>query len=146
MSKDFQKTIITGRFVRSPEVKELGNDKTVANFTIACGEEWKNAAGETQSETAFVKCEAWSGLARTIGKYCDQGKQVLVSGKLKTKSWEDKTTKAKRSELILKVEDMQFLGSKGDGQSTGGHSDARAPQRPSAPANEPDFDDSESPF
>ena len=140
MSKDFQKTIITGRFVRSPEVKELGNDKTVANFTIACGEEWKNAAGETQSETAFVKCEAWSGLARTIGKYCDQGKQVLVSGKLKTKSWEDKTTKAKRSELILKVEDMQFLGSKSDsGQNLGAQGDGKPPAAQSA-ASDPDYD------
>jgi len=141
MSKDFQRTIITGRFVRSPEVKELGNDKTVANFTIACGEEWKNEAGETQSETAFVKCEAWSGLARTIGKYCDQGKQVLVSGKLKTSSWDDKDTGKKRSELILKVEDMQFLGSKSDGGRPSGQESAPAASGAAqSAASQPDYD------
>ena len=47
----YNKLIVMGNLVRTPEVKEIGNDNTVCNFTIAANRK----RGENE-EVAYIDC------------------------------------------------------------------------------------------
>jgi len=87
--------------------------------------------------TDFVDCVAWGPLGERIAEYLSKGRPCLVSGRLQSSSWEDKTTGAKRTKLEVNAQDVTFLGGPGDGQGggqggSGGGSSAGAPSSSSA--------------
>jgi single-strand DNA-binding protein len=60
-----------------------------------------------------------------------KGRPLLVEGRLKLDSWEDKTTKQKVSKLKVVLESFSFIDSKG---GDGGAPEAPSAPRPSRPA------------
>ena len=97
----YNKLIVMGNLVRSPEVKEIGNDNTVYNFTIAA-----NRKRGDNEEVAYVDCASF-------GK---QGERLLIEGRLRTESWESEGKK--RSKLSCIVEQFSFAnGPKGQSDS-----------------------------
>lgn len=93
---------LTGNLTRDPEIRSVGNGATVANFTVATSRNYKKKDGTYGKETAFVDCEAWDSGAVKVGETLSKGSSVLVSGLLKSDSWED-TEGNKRSKLKLRV-------------------------------------------
>ena len=55
-----------------------------------------------------------------INQYCQKGKQLLVEGRLKYDTWEDKQGGGKRSKHSVVVDNFQFLGGPRDGSAGGG--------------------------
>lgn len=105
---NFQKTIIAGRVVRTPQLKDLPNGSKVVNFTIVTNRVWKNANGEKQESAEFHNCIAFGKTAETIGQYVSGGQVLLVEGRNQTSSWEDKDGGAKRYKTEVIVETFQF--------------------------------------
>ena len=74
--------------------------------------------------------EAFGRQAEVIAQYMRKGRPLLVEGRLKQDTWEDKTTHQKKSKLKVVLEGFSFIDSKGsDG---GGSSSPDAPRRPAA--------------
>ena len=63
-----------------------------------------------------MEIDAWEKQAELIAQYVKKGRPLLVEGRLKLDTWEDKNTKEKRSRLGVVLESFQFLG---DGQGRG---------------------------
>lgn len=101
-----------GRLGGDPEIRYTPSGVAVANFTIAVGEKYKSKSGEQVENTEWIRCTAWRRLAEIIGEYLNKGKQVYVSGKWKTRKWDDKDGNT-RYTTELQVEQMQMLGSVG---------------------------------
>ena len=107
-------TVLQGRLVRDVELKTVGDNISVVEFTVAWSEKYKDK--ETR---AFIRCKAWRGTAEFIDKYLhDKGQELIVEGKLGTEEWEDKETGKKQSKTILNVEKAHFCGSKSDRPAT----------------------------
>lgn len=117
-----------GRCGSDPEVKTLQSGKSVANVSIACSE--KYGKGEDKKEvTEWVKLIFWEKLAEIVGSYVHKGSMLFVSGKMQTRSWENKDgVKQYTTEIV--VNQMKMLDSKRDGG--GGGSDA-PPKESDAP-------------
>ena len=65
--------------------------------------------GEVRTSVDYVDVSVWGGLVTVVQNYCHKGKQVLVSGRLKSSSWEkDGQT---RSKLEVRAEHLLLLGS-----------------------------------
>ena len=79
-------TVLVGRLVQDPEIKELENDKKVCNITLAVTRSYKNADGIY--ETDFIPVTLWQGIAENVKEYCKKGDLVGVRGKLQVR--EDK--------------------------------------------------------
>ena len=107
-----------GRLGKDPEVKMVGDKKTV-RFSIACSEKYKNkTTGEQQEKTEWINCSAWDALAGVIEKFVKKGSQVYISGKFTTRSWDDPATGQKKFATEIVVRELQMLDSKGSqGQS-----------------------------
>ena len=57
------KVILLGNLGKDPEVKKLDSGKSVANFSLATSEVYKNKEGEKVSQTEWHNLVLWRGLA-----------------------------------------------------------------------------------
>lgn len=112
---NFNKVILAGNLTRDPEIRVTPKGTSICQFGLAINRSYKDESGASRDDTTFVDCEAWGKTAETIGKFCTKGKPLLVEGRLKLDSWEDKTSGQKRSKLKVVVDNFQFLGGKNDG-------------------------------
>lgn len=109
----FSKVVILGNLTRDPELRATPSGLKLANFTIAINRNFTNQFGEKQTETSFIDCVAWGKTGETIAKYFQKGRQILVSGRLNQRTWQDKDTGKNRSTLDVVVEEFSFVA---DGQ------------------------------
>ena len=159
MANDLNQCQFIGRLGDNPDVKYMQNGDAVANFVIACGEKWKDKNGQPQESTEWVRCTAYRKLAEIIGEYLAKGSQVYVSGKMKTRKWQDQQGQDRYTTEVI-VNNMQMLGggnNNGGQANQGGYQNQRPQQgqqaqqqggqrRSNPPSNkysqspEPDFD------
>ncbi len=81
------KCIFIGRLTRDVELKTVGDNVPVANFTIAVDRRFK-PKDDSQDTADFIPVAAWRKSAEFASKYFHKGKQVYVCGAMETYSWE----------------------------------------------------------
>lgn len=113
---------LIGRMVRDPECKRVSGDTALCNFTVAVDDDYKDSDGN--KVTDFVECTAWRKTAEYIAKYQAKGSLVAVSGRLKSRKWEDKDGN-KRTSWFVQVDNAYGVGGKREDQQnnmyTGGY-------------------------
>jgi single-strand DNA-binding protein len=92
---------LIGNLATEVELKDLGDDRQVANFLLAVDRLGKE-------EADFVRISAWNKQAETCARYLTKGRQVGVDGRLRSSSWEDSDGN-KRSALEVVAHRVQFL-------------------------------------
>lgn len=88
----FNKVILLGNLTADPETRTTPSGQSVTSFSLAVNRTWNDANGQRQEETSFINCTAWGQRGETIAKYVQKGRQLLVSGRLQQRSWDDKDT------------------------------------------------------
>jgi single-strand DNA-binding protein len=116
------KVILVGRLGKDPEVRNLDNGASVANFTIATSESYKDrTTGEKKEITEWHNIVLWRGLAEIAQKYLHKGDMIFIEGKLRTRSWEKEGVTRYTTEVV--ADNMTMLSTKGNGGgSSGGYS------------------------
>ncbi len=85
------KVILVGNLGKDPEVRTLESGVSVATFSLATSENYKDKnSGERKTLTDWHNIVVWRGLAEVAEKYLRKGSQIYLEGKLKTRSWQDK--------------------------------------------------------
>ncbi len=110
MARSINQVILMGRLVRDPEQRTTSGGKIIANFSIAV-----DRGG--QDDTAdFFNITAWEKLGELVMQYLSKGRRVLVQGRLRQDSWDDKETGKKQSRIEVTATDVTFLdGPAGEG-------------------------------
>lgn len=101
-------TVVVGRIVKNPELKETESGRKVTNITLAVPRSFKNINGEY--ETDFIPCVLWKGVAETTTAYCKKGDLVGIKGRIQTRSFQENDLKKHVMELV--AEKVTFLSSK----------------------------------
>lgn len=153
---NFNKVILAGNLTRDPELRYTPNGSAIAKIGLAINRTWRDQSGEQRTDTTFVDVDAFGKQAETISQYLRKGRPILVEGRLRLDSWEDKQTGQKRSRLGVVLEGFQFLdGGRRDDSDDGGSSyqpSSPAPQQRPAPrpapssSQQPPIDDDDVPF
>ncbi len=102
-------TIIVGRLVKNPELRETENGNKVTNITLAVPRSYKNSTGEY--ETDFISCVLWKGIAENTVEYCKRGDLLGVKGRLQTRVIEQED-ESKRTSIELVAEKVSFLSTR----------------------------------
>jgi single-strand DNA-binding protein len=138
---NFNKVILLGNLTRDPELRYLPSQMAVVDLGIAVNHRFKTAQGEDREEVMFIDCTAFGKQAEVIKQYCQKGKPLLVEGRLKLDTWDDKQTGQKRSKHKITIENFQFVGGRDGGGAGGGgdqgrsyDSEQRPPQANRGPA------------
>ncbi len=106
----FNKVVLLGNLARDVEVRYLQSGNAVANGCIVVNDRRKQG-DDWIEEPTFVDLTLWGRTAEVAAEYTKKGSQVLVEGRLKSESWEDKEGN-KRSKMGVVVEKLQLCGSK----------------------------------
>ncbi|MBX2961187.1 MAG: single-stranded DNA-binding protein [Cyclobacteriaceae bacterium] len=121
------KVILVGRLGRDPEVRNLDNGVSVANFTMATSETYRDkTTNEKKEVTEWHNIVLWRGLAEIAQKYLHKGDMVYIEGKLRTRSWEKDGVTRYTTEVV--ADTMTMLSTKSSGGSGGGSTYASAPK------------------
>jgi single-strand DNA-binding protein len=127
----FNKVILAGNLTRDPELRYTPKGTAVARITLAVNRTYSSSeGGEKKEEVSFVDVDVWGRQAEVISQYMKKGRPLLVEGRLKQDTWEDKNTKQKQSKLKVVLESFSFIDSGNRGGDGG-----PAPARPSGPSS-----------
>lgn len=88
--RGLNKVMLIGNLGKEPEVQMLEGGITVAKFSLATTESYRDKEGNVQSETEWHNIVAWRSLADLAGKYLKKGSMIYLEGKIKTRHYEDK--------------------------------------------------------
>lgn len=124
----FNKVILAGNLTRDPELRYTPKGTAIARLGLAINRRWRSETGELKDETTFVDVDAFGKTAETIAQYLKKGRPVLIEGRLRYDTWEDKQTGQKRSKLSVVLESFTFLDS--------GRTEGTAPNAEPAKATE----------
>lgn len=116
----YNRVILVGNLTRDPQLRYLPNQTPVVDIGLAVNHRYRTAAGEDREETMFIDCTAFGKQAEIINQYCQKGRPLLVEGRLKLDTWDDKQTGQKRSKHKINIDNFQLLGSRQDASGGGG--------------------------
>lgn len=99
------KVVLVGRLTKDPELRfAAGSGSAVCRFTVAVNRQFK------KDETDFIGCVAFGKTAEIIAQYLTKGKEIAVSGSIRTGSYDAKDG-TKRYTTDVAVETFDFIGS-----------------------------------
>lgn len=101
---------IKGRLVRDPEIRQTQSGVPVTNITVAVDRSY-SAGGEKQTD--FFDCVFWRQGAEFVSKYFKKGKEIIVTGEMQSRKWQDKEGNNRISWEIQNAH-AEFCGGKGE--------------------------------
>ena len=95
------KVILIGNLGRDPELRTMGDDSSVCNFSLA------TSYGE---KTEWHNCVAWGNQGALIAHYVKKGNKLAVEGRLQTREYEKDGVVRRATEIV--VERFDFIEKK----------------------------------
>ena len=91
MAGSLNKVLLIGRLGADPEIKQMANGKSVARFSLATSNTWKDKnTGEKKEKTEWHRVVIFNeGLVNVVQQYVKKGSQVYIEGQLTTRKWKD---------------------------------------------------------
>jgi single-strand DNA-binding protein len=125
------KAFIIGNLTRDPEIKALPSGIKVCSFSVATNRVWKDANGAKQEAADYHNIVVFGRQAETVAQYMKKGSQVMIEGRMQTRSWDDSGTGTKKYRTEVIADRVQF-------GSTGSPSGSPRPSTGGAPAPKED--------
>ena len=123
MAMGFNRVILIGNLTRDPELRYTPSGVAVCDLSLAVSST-RGKGADRKEETVFVDVTVWERMAENCNEYLSKGRPVLVEGRLRQDTWDDRETGKKRSKLAVTALSVQFLGGGegGGGARSGGSS------------------------
>ena len=135
---NLNKVMLIGRLTRDPEIKAFSNGGKVANIGFAVNNRRKNQqSGQWEEVPVWVDLKAFNRepgrkMADLIEKYLRKGSQAYVEGHLVLEEWAGKEDGKKQTKMVVYVDEIEFLGSRGDSPASGAVEEEHSPAKKSA--------------
>lgn len=106
---------LIGRLGRDPELRVTAGGTGVCEFSVATNRiAGRNANGEREYATEWINVQVWEKLADVCNTYLRKGRRVMVSGSLRTDSWEDRDSGQRRYKTYVRGYEVMFLDTPDD--------------------------------
>ncbi|HZM13998.1 MAG TPA: single-stranded DNA-binding protein [Bacteroidales bacterium] len=138
----FNKVILVGNVGKDPEIRRFENN-IKASFSLATSETYTPKGGDKVTQTEWHNVVAWRRLAELAENYIRKGSQILVEGKIRYRSYDDRDGN-KKYIVEIEADTIQLLGRKQDSQGQQAASGQQmpnnsgsypAPSQPSGPSD-----------
>ena len=105
------KVFLSGRLTKDPELTyTAGNGTAVCKFNLAVKRQFK------KDETDFLNCIAFGKAGETIAQYITKGRQIALTGAIRTGSYEKDGVKRYTTDII--IDSFEFIGNKSEADNT----------------------------
>ena len=130
----FNKVILVGNVGKDPDIRRFENNIKAA-FSLATSETYTPRGGEKVTQTEWHNIVAWRRLAELAENYIRKGSQILVEGKLRYRSYDDRDGN-KRYIVEVEADVIQLLGRRPDSQNQQGQGYQNGGQQGYTPASQ----------
>lgn len=145
---------LVGNLVEDPELRFTASGVAMARIRIAVSRRYQDRNNEWQEESSFFGGTCWRDVAENVSESLTKGARVIITGRLKQRSWE---TNEGEKRSVVEI-DIQEIGpslrwatasvtrtprkdaGEGGGNYGGGNT------TPAAPVARTDFGPDEAPF
>lgn len=103
--------LLRGNVGSNIKIIEKDNSPTLAMFSIATNEKYKDKNGETQTKTSWVNTKAFGKIAEQV-KSLKTGDFIFLDGKIKAEKWIDKTSNQEQYSQTVLVNEFIILSQK----------------------------------
>jgi len=110
----FNKVILVGNVGKDPEIRRFENN-IKASFSLATSETYTPKGGDKVTQTEWHNVVAWRRLAELAENYIRKGSQILIEGKIRYRSYDDRDGN-KKYIVEIEADTIQLLGRKQDSQ------------------------------
>ena len=112
MAGSLNKVLLIGRLGADPEIKQMVSGKSVARFSLATSNTWKDKnTGEKKEKTEWHRIVVFNeGLVNVVQQYVKKGAQVYIEGQLSTRKWTDEKSGQDKysTEIVLQGYNSTF--------------------------------------
>jgi single-strand DNA-binding protein len=123
----YNKVILIGNAGKDPEIRHLDSGVAVITLPVVTSERVKDRNGEWREMSEWHNVVFWRALAESVEKYVRKGSQILVEGKLRNRSWEDRDGQ-KRYTTEVVAETLKVLNRRDNNNSQqSGQHDVKQP-------------------
>lgn len=111
--------LLVGRVTADPQLRTTPGGQSVTTIGVATNRVWNDKNNQRQEETEFHNVVLWGRQADIASQYLKKGAMVLIEGRMRTRSWTDKTGQQRKTTEVM-AERLQ-LGPRPQGQGGGGN-------------------------
>jgi len=126
MSKGVNKAILLGHVGKDTEIRSTNGGSLVASFSLATADRQKDGQGNWQDKTEWHNLIAFNRTAEIVRDYVKKGSQLLIEGKIQTRSWDDRNSGEKKYRTEIFVYDLTLLNGRSEQQTRNGNRYSRA--------------------
>ena len=124
---------LQGKLGKDIDLKYTQSGKAVGTTSIAVDGDFKNANGE--KETDWVNIVFWGKTAETVANYFRKGDEILVVGRIQTRSYEDNSGGRKYVTEVVADKFSFTTGRKSQNTQDGGVSNSQTTNNANAQQN-----------
>ncbi|MDA2980056.1 MAG: single-stranded DNA-binding protein [Actinomycetota bacterium] len=96
---------VVGNLTADPELRFTASGVAMANISIADSRRYQDKNNEWQEDTSFFRGTCWREVAENVSESLVKGSRVIISGRLKQRSWET-AEGDKRSVVELDIQEI----------------------------------------
>ena len=133
------KVILVGNLGKDPEIRHFEGGRTVAHFTLATNDYYKDKQGTRVERTEWHNIAAWQGLAEVAEKFLKKGQPVYVEGKIRTRQYQDKENQTRYITEIV-ADEINLLGHRPQGANGAASNGNEVTEAPQSFRQEPEMD------
>ena len=114
MSKGINKAFLLGHVGKDPEIRSTNGGSIVASFSLATADRQKDGQGNWQDKTEWHNLVAFNRTAEIVRDYVRKGSQLLIEGKIQTRTWDDRESGQNKYRTEIFVYDLTLFGGRPD--------------------------------
>jgi len=120
MAANINRVVLVGNLTRDPEMKHLPSGTALCPLRIAVNTRRKDESGQWTDKPNYFDVSVWGAQGESCAQYLAKGRPVAIDGRLEWREWEATDGSGKRQAVEIVADNVQFLGSRGDGDGGGG--------------------------
>ena len=98
---NLNKVFVLGRLTADPQLRTTPSGQSVTSFSVATNRVWNDKSGSRQEDTEYHNIVAWGRQAEVASQFLVKGSLVLIEGRIRTRSWQDKQGQNRRTTEVI---------------------------------------------
>ena len=127
------RVVLVGNLTKDPELRHTPSGMAVCNLRLAVNTRRKDETGQWVDKPNYFDITVWGNQGERCAQYLSKGRPVGIDGRLEWREWETPEGN-KRQAVEVVADNVQFLGSRGDGD--GGSGGGYIPNEVATPAGD----------
>ena len=120
MAASINRVVLVGNLTRDPELRHTPSGTPVCSLRLAVNTRRKDESGQWTDKPNYFDITVWGQQGENCAQYLSKGRPVAIDGRLEWREWEATDGSGKRQAVEIVADNVQFLGSRGDGDGGGG--------------------------